>query len=97
MVGCWSPWNLSKVALMSFSGWKRSLRAANCDILKAKLVVVVVSQGLQHRLDLQDGQEAEPKGVPPGLGLLEELGCQNCYEIRKVLSFDILKKSRLIP
>lgn len=67
------------------------------DFLKAKFIKIVVAEGLQRRLDLEDGLQAQGERVPSGLGLLDKLGCRNCNGKRKILSFEVLEKSRLIP
>ena len=67
------------------------------DFLKAKFIKIVFAEGLQRRLDLEDGLQAQGERVPSGLGLLDKLGCRNCNGKRKILSFDVLEKSRLIP
>ena len=67
------------------------------NILKAEFVIVVIAEGFQRRLDLEDGLQAESKGVPSGLGLLYKPGCQNCNGKRKILSFDVLEKSQCFP
>lgn len=53
------------------------LRVGGNDFLKPQLVIVVVAEGLQRWLDLQDGVQAEGKGVPSGIGLLNKLGRRN--------------------
>ena len=67
------------------------------NFLKFEFIIVVVAEGLQRRLDLQDGLQAEGKQVPSGLGLLDKLGRWNCNGKRKILSFDVLEKSRINP
>ena len=75
----------------------RELLFGGNDFLKSEFIIVIVAEGLQRRLDLEDGLQAEGERVPSGLGLLDKLGRRNCNGKRKILSFDVLEKSRVIP